>query len=225
MTSFDTTISAPMEDIMDVLVIGGGNAALCAGITAREAGATVIMLESSPQVFRGGNSRHTRNIRYLHQTGNEFLTGPYMGDEFWQDLLMVTKGNTREELARFAIRESESIGPWMRDHGAMFQPAMRGTLHLSRTNAFFLGGGKALMNTYYAVAEKLGVIIRYNAEAHDIDIQDGRFVQATVIQDGIRYAIRARARPGIRGLSGQPGVAAGIVGASGRQFHCPGNAV
>lgn len=190
--SSDKTVSASMPHHIDVLIVGGGNAALCAAMTAREAGATVLMLESAPREFRGGNSRHTRNIRYLHQTGNEFLTGPYLEDEFWKDLLLVTKGNTREEIARFTIRESESIGPWMRDHGAMFQPAMRGTLHLSRTNAFFLGGGKALMNTYYAAAEKLGVGIRYDAEARDIDIRDGRFVQAAVSWNGVLYSIKAR---------------------------------
>ena len=185
------TNSPVLPEHIDILVVGGGNAALCAAMTARAAGAEVLVLESAPWEFRGGNSRHTRNIRYLHRSGNEFLTGPYLEDEFWKDLLLVTKGNTREDLARFTIRESESIGPWMRDHGAMFQPAMRGTLHLSRTNAFFLGGGKALMNTYYAAAEKMGVHIRYQAEAVDIEMQDRRFVQATVNWKGTVHTIRA----------------------------------
>ena len=134
----------------DVLVVGGGNAALCAAITAREAGAKVLLLESAPREFRGGNSRHTRNIRYLHKSGNDNLTGPYLEDEFWSDLLQVTDGQTNEQLSRFTICESENIGEWMQKHGCHFQPAMRGTLHLARTNAFFLGGGKALMNAYYA---------------------------------------------------------------------------
>ena len=52
----------------DLLVVGGGNAALCAAITAKRErpSASVILLESSPKVVRGGNSRHTRNIRYIH---------------------------------------------------------------------------------------------------------------------------------------------------------------
>ena len=71
----------------DVLVVGGGNAALCAAMTAREAGASVLLLESSPFEFRGGNSRHTRNLRYLHESGNSFLTGPYLEEEFFDDLM------------------------------------------------------------------------------------------------------------------------------------------
>ena len=178
---------------VDVLVIGGGNAALCAAMTAREAGATVLVLESAPRALRGGNSRHTRNIRYLHQSANAYLTGPYLEDEFFNDILMVTKGNTREEMARLTIRESENIGHWMRDHGAVFQPAMRGTLHLSRTNAFFMGGGKGVMNAYYAFAEKAGISILYDAEAQDIEIQDGRFISAAVACNGQVYTVRASA--------------------------------
>jgi tricarballylate dehydrogenase len=177
----------------DVLVIGGGNAALCAAMTAREAGATVLLLESAPKEFRGGNSRHTRNLRYFHERGNWHLTGPYPEDEFWNDLLLVTKGQTNEELARFAIRESKNIGVWMEGHGCRFQPAMRGTLHLARTNAFFLGGGKALMNAYYATAERLGVNILYDATAQDLDIHDGLFTSAAFDHQGSSRTTRARA--------------------------------
>jgi len=45
-----------------------------------------------------------------------------------------------------------------------FQPSLAGTLQLGRTNAFFLGGGKALVNTYYAIADKLDIRVLYNAE-------------------------------------------------------------
>lgn len=171
---------ADLAQTFDVLVVGGGNAALCAAMSAREAGAKVLMLESSPFEFRGGNSRHTRNLRYLHEHGNDHLTGPYLEEEFWDDLLRVTGGQTNERLAKFTIRHSNNLGEWMVHHGAMFQPSMRGTLHLGRTNAFFLGGGKALMNSYYATATKLGVTIVYEAHADDLEIEDGRFVAAMV---------------------------------------------
>ncbi len=66
----------------DVLVAGGGNAALCAAITARRAGARVIVLESATKDFRGGNSRHTRDIRYMHRAASEFVTDAYGEEEF-----------------------------------------------------------------------------------------------------------------------------------------------
>ena len=71
----ENAVAADFARAFDVLVIGGGNAALCAAMTAREAGATVLMLESSPREFRGGNSRHTRNLRFLHDSANWHLTG------------------------------------------------------------------------------------------------------------------------------------------------------
>ncbi len=53
----------------DVLVIGGGNAALCAAISARRSGASVLVLEGAPKFYRGGNTRHTRNMRCAHDDG------------------------------------------------------------------------------------------------------------------------------------------------------------
>lgn len=182
-----------LSQTFDVLVIGGGNAALCAAMTAAEGGARVLLLESSPKDFRGGNSRHTRNLRYLHDSANDHLTGPYGEEEFWNDLLHVTGGQTNEQLARFAIRESRNLGEWMRRHGGMFQPSMRGTLHLSRTNAFFLGGGKALVNAYYATAAKLGVQVLYGAEVRDLEIRDGEFVSAEIALHNLPRTIRAKA--------------------------------
>ena len=176
----------------DVLVIGGGNAALCAAMTAREAGASVLVLEASPKDFRGGNSRHTRNLRYMHEQGNEFLTGPYPEDEFFEDLIRVTGGKTNEKLARLTIRQSNNVGDWMREHGCMFQPAMRGTLHLARTNAFFLGGGRALMNSYYRTAEALGVEISYETEVVDLNIDRGVFSEAIVQRDGGTHRVKAK---------------------------------
>jgi len=162
-------------------------------MTAREAGATVLMLEGAPRDFRGGNSRHTRNLRYLHDRANAVLTGPYKEDEFWEDLLRVTGGKTNEDLARVTIRASNNFGAWMEQHGCKFQPSMRGTLHLSRTNAFFLGGGKALMNAYYLTAERLGVVIQYDADVRDLAIVDGHFVSATYETAGVARTVEARA--------------------------------
>ncbi len=57
----------------DVLVIGGGNAALCAALMAREAGARVLLLEAAPRAWRGGNSGHTRNLRCMHDAPQDVL--------------------------------------------------------------------------------------------------------------------------------------------------------
>jgi tricarballylate dehydrogenase len=176
----------------DVLVVGGGNAALCAAITARRAGASVLIVESAPKAFRGGNSRHTRNFRSMHERPTAVLTEAYPEEEYWQDLLKVTGGQTDERLARHTIRTSATCAPWMVENGVRFQPSLGGTLHLSRTNAFFLGGGKALMNAYYRTAERLGVEVVYDTEARDLDIRDGRFHSATVASGSVERKIGAR---------------------------------
>ncbi|MFK3683602.1 FAD-dependent tricarballylate dehydrogenase TcuA [Pseudomonas sp. NPDC088890] len=166
--------------MIDVLVIGGGNAALCAALMAREAGASVLLLEAAPRVWRGGNSQHTRNLRCMHDAPQDVLVEAYPEEEFWQDLLKVTGGQTDEKLARLVIRASSNCRGWMRRHGVHFQPSLSGALHTARTNAFFMGGGKALINAYYRSAEQLGVQIRYDTPVADIELQDGRFVAGHV---------------------------------------------
>ena len=90
-----------------MLVVGGGNAALCAAISARRAGASVLVLEAAPKFYRGGNTRHTRNMRCAHDAATDTLSGPYREDEFWDDLLRVTEGHTDEALARHMIAPVE----------------------------------------------------------------------------------------------------------------------
>lgn len=164
----------------DVLVIGGGNAALCAALMASEAGASVMLLEAAPREWRGGNSAHTRNLRCMHDAPQDVLIEAYPEEEFWQDLLKVTGGKTNEYLARLVIRASSNCRDWMRHHGVHFQPPLSGALHVARTNAFFMGGGKALINAYYRSAESLGVQIRYESPVDRLEIKDGRFVAAYV---------------------------------------------
>jgi tricarballylate dehydrogenase len=177
----------------DVLVIGGGNAGLAAAINARRAGASVLVLECAPSHFRGGNSRHTRNLRCMHDAPTGVLTDAYPEAEYWKDLFNVTGGQTTEALARITIRESHTCAQWMSELGVRFQPSLTGTLHLSRTNAFFLGGGKALLNVYYRQAETLGIEIVYDAEVKALDAADGHFRSAIVERHGVQAEIRASA--------------------------------
>ncbi|XIA67693.1 FAD-dependent tricarballylate dehydrogenase TcuA [Bradyrhizobium sp. TZ2] len=171
-----------MTQKFDVLVIGGGNAALCAAISARRAGASVLVLEGAPKFYRGGNTRHTRNMRCAHDAATEILTGPYTEEEFWDDLLRLTGGQTDEELAKFMIRESKDILNWIVEQGVRWQPSLGGTLSLGRTNSFFLGGGRAMLNALYLTAENLGVEVVYDAEVTDLIIEDGMFLSAKLKQ-------------------------------------------
>jgi tricarballylate dehydrogenase len=185
--------AALQNQVWDILVVGGGNAALCAAITAAEVGAKVLILESAPKTYRGGNSRHTRNFRCMHRGPLSVLTDSYDEDEYFDDLMRVTKGKTDEPMARMAIRQSEDCLPWMEAHGVRFQPSLSGTLSLSRTNAFFLGGGKALVNAYYNTAADLGVTVAYDAEVTHVHIEGDRFTHVDVRIAGEMQKIQGRA--------------------------------
>ena len=98
----------------------------------------------------------------MHERPLDPLADAYPEEEYWQDLLKVTGGLTDETLARLTIRQTEGHLAWMKRHGVRFQPPLGGTLHLARTNAFFLGGGKALINAYYAAAHRSASTSRMN---------------------------------------------------------------
>jgi tricarballylate dehydrogenase len=177
----------------DVLVVGGGNAALCAAISARRVGASVLVLEGAPKFYRGGNTRHTRNMRCAHDSATGTLSGPYPEEEYWDDLLRVTGGHTDEALARFMISQSKELLDWIPRQGVRFQPSLGGTLSLGRTNSFFLGGGRAMLNALYLTAESLGVEIVYDAEVVDLEIDSGMFVSAAFKCGAERVIVRAAA--------------------------------
>ena len=177
----------------DVLVIGGGNAALCAAISATQGGASVLVVEAAPKFYRGGNTRHTRNMRCAHDAATATLSGPYTEEEFWDDLLVVTGGNTNEQLARHMISESKEMLTWIAEQGVRFQPSLGGTLSLGRTNSFFLGGGRAMLNALYQTALARGVTIVYDAEVTGLDVSDGTFRSATVRHAGAQYTVTAKA--------------------------------
>jgi tricarballylate dehydrogenase len=176
----------------DVVVVGGGNAALCAAITAARAGCSVIVLEAAPAFYRGGNTRHTRNLRCAHDGTTPTMTGPYAHDEFLDDLYRVTGGQTDKALAELTIARSSELLPWMNEQGVLFQPPLGGTLSLGKTNAFFLGGGRGMLNALYRRAEALGVAVLYDAPVTELVIEHGFFMSATIRHEGRVKSIRGR---------------------------------
>ncbi len=169
-----------MGERWDVLIAGGGNAALCAAVAAAEGGARVLVVEAAPKDWRGGNTRHTRNIRVAHDQAMGTLTGPYPVEEYHEDLMRVTDGRTDPELALLTLEQSKELWDFLVARGVRFQPSLGGTLSLGRTNAFFLGGGRAMLNALYRAAAALGVETRYETPVTALDIDDGFFKAAIV---------------------------------------------
>lgn len=178
--------------MIDVLVIGGGNAGLTAAITAAESGCKTVVLEASDSINRGGNTRYVRNVRYLHEVPDRFTDGIYSKQEFLKDLFSVSGSNIDESMANLVIEESRHVPEWMEKHGVIFKKSIKGTINLSRTNAFYLGGGKSLINTYHRRLEKLNVRIMYNCEVNELYFSGNKFDE--VLFSGPRGAERLKAK-------------------------------
>ena len=181
------------SDPFDVVVLGGGNAALCAAITAARAGCRVIVVEAAPEFYRGGNTRHTRNLRLAHDGTAPTMTGPYEQSEFLDDLYRVTGGATDETLAKLTVARSGALLSWMDEQGVRFQPPLGGTLSLGKTNAFFLGGGRGALNALYRKAQSLGVTVIYDSPVIELVIESGYFMSATLKHNGKAQSVRGRA--------------------------------
>jgi tricarballylate dehydrogenase len=169
---------------VDVLVVGGGSAALCAAIAARRSGASVRMAEQAPATLRGGNTRHARNFRLMHDRPEWYVPDTYGEDAFFKDLLRVTHGATDAHLARVLIRGSATIAAWLDGNGVRLQNPASGAMPYSKRTAFFLGGGKAMTNALYATAARLGVRIDYDSEVVALGFDDDRGCEADIVQAG-----------------------------------------
>lgn len=181
----------------DVIVVGGGNAALCAALAAREHVARVLVLEKSSVDERGGNSYFTGGgFRFAHNGLDDVskdvlvdlspaereliaVLPEYPEQKFYDDLMEVTDDQSEEELARLLVGKSRETVVWMRRYGVRWIPMFNRQSYLVDGRHQFYGGltiessgsGAGLVTALYTAAEKHGVEIRYDSMARDL-VQD-----------------------------------------------------
>ena len=125
----------------------------------------------------------------MHNNPTNILSDSYQEDEYYDDLIRVTEGNTNEKLAHLTIQKSAELTDWLFERGIKFQPALGGTLSLGRTNAFFLGGGRAMLNALYRTAIRLKVKCLCDTEVLKLNIIDNKFKSAVLKENDIETNI------------------------------------
>ncbi|WP_070151487.1 FAD-dependent tricarballylate dehydrogenase TcuA [Sphingobium phenoxybenzoativorans] len=202
----------------DVLVVGGGNAALCAAISAVNAGCSVLVLERSPIEERGGNSAYTDGLmRTVYDSADDIraycpdLTdeevaisdfGTYTEEKFFDDMGEITQYRTDPDLCEILVKGSRETILWMRDQGVRFFPNFGRQAYRVNGRFKFWGGatiavasgGPGLVEALFNAAEKRGVEIRYNAWVRDLVRDESGIAGVTLINEqGNTETIGARA--------------------------------
>lgn len=204
------------DESYDVIVVGGGNAALCAAISASDEGAKVLLLERAPQDERGGNSSYTEGLlRCVYQGADDIKAlspdlneeemksdfGSYTEDQFFDDMARVTQNRTDPDLCEILVRGSNGIMHWLKDKGVRWLPQFgRQSFKVEGKYTFWggatlaaVGGGHGLVDTLYKAAEKAGVRVLYNAWVRDLVRSDQGVHGVSVTIEGATREIRAQA--------------------------------
>lgn len=180
-----------MNECVDVLVVGSGNAGLCAAISASQMGKKVLIIEKAPFSFRGGNSSLTMNFRFSHTKISQLLElidiedrdedkekilynnyVPYSEKNFHEDLLKVSNNLTDYHLSKDLSENSLSIIKWLRSlgHRWEYKPT---THHMpSSVPVRLKGSGSSLQTHNFLVAESLGILIEYDCQLKSILFRD-----------------------------------------------------
>ena len=200
----------------DVIVVGGGNAAFCAALSAREAGGKVLMLERAPKELSGGNSRFTAGAFRFAYDGMQDIRelcpeltreqiditdfGTYTTDQFFDDMYRLTRFRTDPNLCETLVKKSRGTMAWLQNHGIRFMP-MYGRQAFKVEGQFKFwggltleswGGGPGLVDRETELAQKAGIEICYGARAVSL-ITDGQCVTGlNVRKDGQIEEARSR---------------------------------
>jgi tricarballylate dehydrogenase len=201
----------------DVVVVGGGNAALCAALAAREQGARVLVVERAPAEKRGGNSAYTGGgFRMVHHGAEDIRRivpdlsdaeiertdfGTYTAEDYLDDLGRITQYYIDPDLAETIVRQSTDTVHWMRAHGVRFVPNYgRQAYNVGGRFKFFggvviyaNGGGRGLVDTLFKLAEQKGIVVRYRAQAMHLVRGRAGIEGLRVVADGVEETIKARA--------------------------------
>jgi tricarballylate dehydrogenase len=179
--------SGPPSVDPDVVVVGAGNAAMCAALAAAEEGARVLVLERAAERERGGNTSFTAGaMRVVYRdvddlraiardlTAEEIATtdfGVYPPEKFFDDMASVTEYRADPDLVSVLVQNSHPALVWMADRGIRFAPAYgRQAFKIDGRHRFWggltievVGGGPGLVEAEHAIAAKAGVDIRYSS--------------------------------------------------------------